>query len=369
MDKIPYFEAQRSRWSAGEKQVVSLQENCCFNGVRLLFQRLYSNRSWHCLDWLSEGTEALIGVAFQVDMWGIKVLETEIATALNHGILLPGYKEAICKFLQTKEAPTFLSQFAITTTPVALTMSEAQIHGMLVSAASSANEKVWFAAECILKSWSLFGQDRLPALLAAVKKRDLLRNAKAERVEVPARTGNRTYTNWSFVKELKSASGFCWLCKLLYEHVEADPEAFDQVWPILIKSSELFTVCGWHEKCSLTDDTKQVINNQLVKLLEIIAALLPKLGVYLDFREGPSVTSFIHDHAGIMPISVITALSEGSQSAFVSSMDSAVLLSWASADRLKALASAARQVASKQLAENIGELSDDVVDFVVSELS
>jgi hypothetical protein len=369
LDKIPYFEAQRARWSSGGKVEATLPENCSHAGAQLLLERLYSKNSWHCLDWLSEGTEVLVGSAFQVDMWGIKDLEAEIAAALNHATLLESHMEVLYQFFSNTEIPAFLSQFAIKK-PLS-DMSHNDLAAMILSAACNDNEQAWAVAENILRSSKLVGQQRLALLLRLLTSfgsaQDLVKIVQHEEFESQARNG-LVYKNLSVLRELKSARGFAWLCELLSAHVEADPHVFEKAWSAYIRMERLFKAGGHFDCCTLTVSTTEVITQQQLKLLEIIAAVVHK-PEYPELLQKKDVIKFIWTHAELMPTSVITALTAELQTRFVREMDPLLLLSWTSDGRLNAFSSAARQAAAQTLARNIGELNDGVVGFVGRELA
>lgn len=366
LDQIPYFRALRARWTSGEQCRANLHCHCTHAGLKALVCRLYSQRSWHALDWVARSAAVVIEVAFQADMWGLESMVAEVVTALKLAMINEPICNSVRDVLQGRELPNFL-QFFKAKQCLALQMSDCDICSMLMSAASSSSETTHRATQRIIELHRLDGRDCKEPICDALQSRSLVVGVSSEEFTTQNPRGN-TSTNNRITRAFRSNAGFAWLCGLLMQDVEIMPDHFLRARDTLQRGRREYACCSRDDQCSLTSETEDVIAEQFVRLLEI--------GAHHVLAERMSSTVFTEIDFEIVQFSdrlsgaIIAALPDGIQVRLAEGLGHSQneRTSWANFDRLQALRGEARGIAALHLVKRIGNLNQEVLELIMSEL-
>lgn len=366
LDVIPHLQASRTRWHADSIDQLEMQHlppHCSHVALGVLLSRLYSPYSWPEQKWCAFGSTALLEAVLLADMWGLAGVADEAGAALR---LIASTKDmflAVREVLDAIASPPSLAIF-VADNPAVLAMSDAEVCQILVSAATTSNEKAHVVAEDIIDTRYVHGSSVDGSLCEAVRNEDLTsvseRHLHVTRV---SSSGKTTYGYYAGSTKFKSMSGFDWICILLEKYAKVLPGCIVAMIRALECASNNLkgnTYNGYRAEYTPDAPSPEAVSHHMKLLLHIGAK-------HADAGDLPKdeLGQVALRHPSFVSDSIIAAIGDESQQRFV---DACSDIEWYSRARLHALRGGARASAIRYLAAKLGELSDDAAEFVRTEL-
>jgi len=357
LDVIPHLQASRTRWCTDPFDQVEIQHlpaRCSHVALGVLLCRLYSPCPWPEQKWGALGPTTILETTLLADMWDLADVAEEAGAALRLTATTKGTFLAIRQCLDAISPPRSLAAF-VGHRPAVSTMSDTDVCQMVVSVATTANEKAQLVANDILETWQLYGSAIDGPLCNALRSEDL--------ISVSEKHFQKMGEHYEGTTKFKSIAGFVWLCTLLEAHAKARPGCLVDMLSALECAANNLKVSrykGYRAEYTPDAPSLKAVSHHIQTLLDIGSNHADAGDLSKDVLGQVALR-----HVSAVPGSVIAAVTDEFQQRFVNACSG---VEWYNHARLQALRGCARVSAIRKLAVKLGELSDDAAEFVGTEL-